>query len=660
MSSPTEAHLLPKATQGFIFPDEIWKECFQGASKIELKFLCVVCRRFAAIFQPLLFRSFDFMLLDDLYLPYDNSNGAIDEKIIEYFSTSIHSFSFSRTTWQSCMARYVRARGRFSLVANDRRLAAFVNKSSVYSSHSKVCKIRPSDSSPSSLGTAFVKIQELTIQAVQDALVNFIKLRQLKLGYVLLTPDILRAIEQLPRLQRLSFLCCHIPGAPRSFNPSAQLSSLESSMCDGEIYAKNIDNLWATWMALLIPKGIRTLSFTAPANRYLNLPQLSIFPALRDVGLLPSLIDLTLPLPSSDIEAKALVAILENCPALQSLTIGTHGDCREDPRSERWWFDLPSASSSMAPLLHSLRAPIEWAELLVPGRPIKSLKVKRNMNVVEDENAPMDILRAFTGSSAPLEELSLPSLGPDFLVLSVIGEFFPRLKRLDLVMPDIGIYNAPTPPPTHSNEPDNTGEGPIATVPATEAPTPEIQFPQINVFVEPPLGLIFDELKRIVSDVAEDLAMGPPNSLYKPSRRRREEGPLTEIDQFWNDVRTRWPPVLFVAECPEDAPEEVQASLHSLAGSIYHAATHPDEWPLPSTLEELSLVQEPPQEGEPTPFYVHQQKKVIHMLSEICPDLRIVTWHHDLHRAIPRWIFYEGGWKLGMAIDGWDRTVLSR
>ncbi|KAF6751145.1 hypothetical protein DFP72DRAFT_1138220, partial [Ephemerocybe angulata] len=532
MSSPTEAHLPPKATQAFIFPDEIWKECFQNASEIELKFLCVVCRRFAAIFQPLLFRSFDFMLLDYLYLPYDNSNGAIDEKIIEYFSTPIHSFS--RKTWQSSMARYVRARGRFSLVANDRRLAAFVNKSSIYGSDSKVCKIRPSDSGPSSLGTAFVKIQELTIQAVQKGLINFINLRQLKLGYVLLTPDVLRTIEQLPRLQKLSLFGCHIPEAPLSFNPSPQLSSLESSMCDEDIYAKNVDNLWATWMALLIPKGIRKLSFTAPANRYLNLHQLNVFPALRNVGLLPSLIDLTLPLPSSDIEAKELIAILENCPALQSLTIGTHGDCMQDPRPG--WFALPSAPSSMTPLLHALRAPIEWAELLVPGRPIKSLKIERNMNV-EDENAPMDILRAFTRSSVPLEELSLPSLGPDFLVLSVIGELFPRLKRLDLVIPDIGIYNAPTPPPTHSNEPDNTGEGPIATVPATEAPTPEMQFPQINIFVEPPLDLVFEELKRIVSDVAENLATGPPESLYKPSRL--EEGPFTQIDQLFHESALR-------------------------------------------------------------------------------------------------------------------------
>lgn len=88
---------------------------------------------------------------------------------------------------------------------------------------------------------------------------------------------------------------------------------------------------------------------------------------------------------------------------------------------------------------------------------------------------------------------------------------------------------------------------------------------------------------------------------------------------------------------------------------VHYAATHPGEWPLPSTLEDLTLVQTAPLRGKlQTPFYPHQERNVVLLLAETYPNLRTVTWWVDRRGAAHRWsrpVHTNDQWKVEIVPD---------
>lgn len=277
-----------------MFPNEIWKECFGGASKNQLKILCIVCRQFAHIFQPLLFEHFKTepraIMID---LPFEGQT--IRESVAQYFKHDTQRRFGNR--WHDHVARYIRARQRFLLVSAHDRLAHCVRKCTIRGGNST--GKAPTPVIPSCLGTLIIMEHQTAISSIQSCLTGFTNLCHLKLSDFFITPDTLRVIEQLPRLQELTLIGCHPSQAPVNFAAPLQLIKVKLCMFSLKALVKeSADNPpWATWAAGLIPKrSIQTLLLD-DWSYLLDIQAYRILPALRDLGPLPLLTTLSVPLP---------------------------------------------------------------------------------------------------------------------------------------------------------------------------------------------------------------------------------------------------------------------------------------------------------------------------------------------------------------------------
>ncbi|KAF5313394.1 hypothetical protein D9611_008559 [Ephemerocybe angulata] len=337
--------------------------------------------------------------------------------------------------------------------------------------------------------------------------------------------------------------------------------------------------------------------------------------------------------------ADALLSALENTPTLQILTIGDSalsGSCSFRYRISQ--FDYPSVSPTAAPILQRLFAPVEWAERLVPGRPIKVLKVYGSP-VVGGKILSLDILWPLSATSVPLERLSLPIFGYS-PILSVIGDYFPQLKDLFLIVPDVGIDEFPASPSTEPSELDHDDddgddvESVITAEPVTTVPVVSQEDNAWHPFVEPPFADLPSELAKVRCRVHRGLETAPKGVLPPdqvapsyfsppPSPRLRREG-----------------------------AEDVTASINTLPGMVHYAATHPGEWPLPSTLEDLTLVQTAPLRGKlQTPFYPHQERNVVLLLAKTYPNLRTVTWWVGAAHRWNRPVHTNDQWEVEIVPD---------
>ncbi|KAF6751069.1 hypothetical protein DFP72DRAFT_498201 [Ephemerocybe angulata] len=162
-------------------------------------------------------------------------------------------------------------------------------------------------------------------------------------------------------------------------------------------------------------------------------------------------------------------------------------------------FEVPAIKPLAVPALQQLEVPIEWAQALVPGRPVQTLRVYRNQNIAFSRNevGPLETLKTLSATSSCIEKLAIVSLGVNFPLLSVVAEFFPHLRILGAVIPDIDAEELA---PTELNP-----------IPAN-APTPSrlIQFPV------PDLEDLQASLPQIHMDVEDILAKGHPTFYDEP------------------------------------------------------------------------------------------------------------------------------------------------
>lgn len=82
---------------------------------------------------------------------------------------------------------------------------------------------------------------------------------------------------------------------------------------------------------------------------------------------------------------------------------------------------------------------------------------------------------------------------------------------------------------------------------------------------------------------------------------------------------------------------------------MHYAATHPETRPLPATITTLQVSQHLINlENYGTPFYYHQQEKVLQQLSNHYPALREVIWKYatTAERFRHRWWLVDDKWAL--------------
>ncbi|KAJ6453380.1 hypothetical protein C8R45DRAFT_634088 [Mycena sanguinolenta] len=126
-------------------------------------------------------------------------------------------------------------------------------------------------------------------------------------------------------------------------------------------------------------------------------------------------------------DMEPFVRFVEQCPRLESITVDTPSPRRPSPLKS---IDVRPGS---LPLLHTLGGPSFFVRSLVPGRPIRSVRV------VEHELDLDDLLSLCVESSrstVPVQPLTLPRTAPTLEFLQRILALFPEVSELYLAIKD--------------------------------------------------------------------------------------------------------------------------------------------------------------------------------------------------------------------------------
>lgn len=520
-----------------MFPPEIWKECFGDSPKENIKILSTLSKDLSSTFQPLLFEELQFVWEGNDSKIYSPAKRSIEESVIIHFTKRLtFSGGFKDVSWEDYFARIIRGGDRFKLISTDPRLAAFVRK----------CRIEgPRSTFPTSLpppAESLASVIQAHYQSALDkmliSLSNFRNLRELIIQSLDITSQVLRHIEQIPNLTDLTFNWCLFDGHPGAFNPPC-LNKLKFLIYETIILPEaNPKPEWASQVAAILPAQT-LIELTLDIKDSFHYQELQMFAPLQKVGRLSCMQTLSIPIPQNVKDAGALISVLENSPNLLCLKLQDPDlDHPLDRECNIPYHQLPDVSRAASPLLNHLVAPIEWARVLVPGRPIRILKVYRMLIYETEPDAsfyemydPFRLLHVLSKTSSRVEELSLPFLGDDekFHILEVIAGLFPFVRILSLVLPDAGLDHIPEPTPSPPPSPcpttaevalPNTSVGFQPLV--TPALPDDFVFRRPPPFVPPPLQEIHEALVQVNLAVSADLASAPVGA-YKAAVAIQED-----------------------------------------------------------------------------------------------------------------------------------------
>ncbi|KAF5313378.1 hypothetical protein D9611_008625 [Ephemerocybe angulata] len=579
---------------GAAFPDELWRECFKRAWRSELKALSTLSRRFAAIFQPLLF--------SDLGFP-------------GYFSLS----DFTNTDcWKLYTTRLLRIKRRFELIADEHRLSSAVKSCIIRGSHDHRLNALISGQE---LPDMLIRMHDEVAATALDCCARFDNLRRLHIRDYAIDIAAIRNLEEIQCLETLTLWNCSVSQVRRLNAPS--LSKIEVTVHLSEEQDLHGNESWAMKLIQFLPwPTIRICEIQAHAKQIL--PELW---GIRDPSALTHLI---LPLPRSKHQANALVSVLVSSRALLILELLDSAVEHDDPSKH---FEVPAIKPLAVPALQQLEVPIEWAQALVPGRPVQTLRVYRNQNIAFSRNevGPLETLKTLFATSSCIEKLAIVSLGVNFPLLSVVAEFFPHLRILGAVIPDIDAEELA---PTELNP-----------IPAN-APTPSrlIQFPV------PDLEDLQASLPQIHMDVEDILAKGHPTFYDEPLHKWEVNSKSTV---FWHDHIANLPARREYLQDLADGLDRDSAwnSPLSCPAMFTYAAKNKDERPLPKGLQELHLFGAPIAGRERTRFPDLDQLVFVKRLGEHYAALHTITIEQGKEDESSCWVLDKGEWELNAYRD---------
>ncbi|KAJ7072990.1 hypothetical protein C8F01DRAFT_1105942 [Mycena amicta] len=375
---------------------EIWLNCWLLCTVPELQRLCLTCRFFAVICQPLRFRRmYRHPPTVHALLDTEDGPGMSWAELVEdverrtmllqefaastYASTAVRSWHFSRINM-------VEAR-------NQGEVEAFTDLFSAWYEFGRVFT--------TSLG-AYSRLSKLSLFGLDfdgtlwEALETLESLEDLKFA----TPYLEESQRQPLRLKRLQIVLWW-PGYS------------EEQWIGDQLRVSSSETL---------------TEFSATVSSYV-LPLIATF--VLDHVLLPQMTSLNL-----DIAYDLLLWVpnlLALCPALEYLSF-SYGGPVPAPEPLDYPETLLSLPPSVIPNLRSFSGPLPLAQAIVPGRPLKDVSIS-NAPAHEEWAEVHTALDEISKSSSPIHSLSLYHAFPPQetkAILSAITRYFPELYSLHI------------------------------------------------------------------------------------------------------------------------------------------------------------------------------------------------------------------------------------
>lgn len=328
-------------------------------------------------------------------------------------------------------------------------------------------------------------------------------------------------------------------------------------------------------------------------------------------------------LPLTEVEAIALVTVLRSSATLRTLGLIVQAPDwvqRLDAGNLEAEFQVPSMGSPVVPNLEALRAPIEWALAMVPGRPIHSLKVYRSKNKAyeAEREDPVEILRGLSMSTAHMQTLAITCLGEDFEFppLQAIIDFFPQVTTLAFSVLDVGAL---------------IDLSSLVRPPARSPDRPEAIW---GMFKIPTSEELEEGMRQIEENVEEDLASSHEEAYRNPIDSAQ---PTVTCTYQWGVEELQSVPDTF----------KILTAPNTFSGVLYRVATIPQQYPLPPKIQELHVYQYDFQQQTETDFGSHEQRVIFEMLGHRYPHLTTVVFRRECAFGFPsRWKLCGRSWEL--------------
>jgi len=168
----------------------------------------------------------------------------------------------------------------------------------------------------------------------------------------------------------------------------------------------------------------------------------AILVSLNALGSFSCLTSLTVYLPPPPYTS--FFRLLSNCPHLASLTITSFITESESAHS------MEVIPQETIPLLRFYEGPVYFGLLLIPGRPVESIKLSFFGGMIKD---PLKIIACVAKVTVPLHRLSISGIvKPSLQFFSVIDSLFPSLKCLSMSVHD-------SDPDTTASDDDSDDDG---------------------------------------------------------------------------------------------------------------------------------------------------------------------------------------------------------
>ncbi|KAJ7175175.1 hypothetical protein C8R43DRAFT_1119191 [Mycena crocata] len=357
---------------------EVWLNCWIFCDKQQLRRLCLVCRYFTTLCQPLLFQHQKVTASHIEPGNWRSTTQSVHQTVHRLTRLAASSHAASVRTWR------------------------FTSNTSLY----HLPELFP-------LITNIVVLRDTWIRLVQlfnTSLAAFQRLEVLHLGQAEVNLELRAALSSLGSLKDLTLAYCDISGrtgAPLQVQKFA-LTDARLDTVDRSIELLAPDALQSLWLDGSLTAACLLFGF--------------------DDRPLPQLVKIEIELTRHIVPLFS--GLLDACPRLESLTVSAHGASPEVK-------DFRPLAAATIPLLTAFHGPHFVAVAIVGGRPVVDIKLHgfAHFGSAITTTELLSVLHRLAGASSSLRalaiEMQVPLAGAPELSVA-IDALFPALRSLDL------------------------------------------------------------------------------------------------------------------------------------------------------------------------------------------------------------------------------------